>query len=453
MSNLIVVGGGLAGCEAAWQAAQRGLSVILYEMRPKMNTPVHNTGLLSELVCSNSLGSTQIDRASGLLNHELKKLSSLLLQCAEETSLPAGGSLAVDRIAFAALVTDCITHHPSIEVIQTEIQDIPSSPAIIASGPLTSAALSKSIQKLTGADYLFFYDAIAPIVDFDSINMEIAFRGSRFNHGTQVEGDYINCPLTQSEYHMVVNELTNAPRIQLKEYEVNLQKGVRAGSKHFFEGCLPIEELASRGKDTLAYGPMRPVGLMNPHTGTQPYAVVQLRQDNLVGTLYNLVGFQTNLRYGEQERIIRLVPGLENAEFIRFGEMHRNTFIASPILLNNKLQFSQREDLFFAGQITGIEGYLGNIASGLIAGINVSNFLQGYPLVSLPRTTMIGALIHYITNADMKDFQPMKANFGIFPVINAKVRGKPQRAALHVNRALTDMDNFLHAQPNSFRLA
>jgi methylenetetrahydrofolate--tRNA-(uracil-5-)-methyltransferase len=452
MSDLIVIGGGLAGSEAAWQAAQRGLSVTLYEMRPEMNTPAHNTSYLGELVCSNSLGSTQIDRASGLLNHELKKLGSHLLQCAEETSLPAGGSLAVDRTAFAARVTELITSHPSIDVVHKEIQEIPASPTIIASGPLTSPALALSIQSLTGAEYLFFYDAIAPVVDFDSIDMEIAFRGSRFNHGTQIQGDYINCPLTQPEYEMIVNELINAPRIQLKEFEVSLRKGVRAGSKHFFEGCLPIEELALRGKDTLAYGPMRPVGLVNPHTGTQPYAVVQLRQDNLAGTMYNLVGLQTNLKFGEQERIFRLIPGLENAEFIRFGQMHRNTFIASPILLNNKLQFSKREDLFFAGQITGIEGYLGNIASGLVAGINVSNLLLGYPLITLPITTMIGGLINYITNADMKDFQPMKANFGILPTINAKVRGKPQRAALHVNRALTDMDNFLRSQPDSFRL-
>lgn len=453
MSDLIVVGGGLAGSEAAWQAAQRGLSVTLYEMRPDKNTPAHTTDFLAELVCSNSLGSILIDRASGLLNHELRRLGSLLLGCAEETALPAGGSLAVDRNAFAARVTEIITRHPFIRVIRAEIEEIPASPTIIASGPLTSPALTRSIQALTDADYLFFYDAIAPVVDFETINMEIAFRGSRFNHGIQTQGDYINCPLTQSEYETLVNELINASKIQLKEFEADVQKGVRAGSKHFFEGCLPIEVLASRGKETLAFGPMRPVGLMNPHIGIQPYAVVQLRQDNLAGTLYNLVGFQTNLKYSEQERIFRLIPGLEKAEFIRLGQMHRNTFIASPILLNNKLQFIHRENLFFAGQITGTEGYLGNIASGLIAGINAAHLLQGHPLITLPKTTMVGGLINYITSADMKDFQPMKANFGILPKINAKVRGKPQRAALHVKRALKDLDNFIHTQPDSFRLA
>jgi methylenetetrahydrofolate--tRNA-(uracil-5-)-methyltransferase len=452
MGNLIVIGGGLAGCEAAWQAAQRGLSVTLYEMRPLKNTPAHTTGLLAELVCSNSLGSMHIDRASGLLNNELKKLGSLLVRCAEETCLPAGSSLAVDRLAFATRVTELISHHPSIEVIRMEIKEIPASTVIIASGPLTSPYLTRSIQALTGEDYLFFYDAIAPIVECKSINMEKAFRGSRFDHGFHIQGDYINCPLTQTEYDFFVNELTNSPRVQLKDFEAPLKEGVRAGSKFFFEGCLPVEVLASRGKSTLAYGPMRPVGLMNPHTGTRPYAVVQLRQDNLAGNLYNLVGFQTNLKYNEQERIFRMIPGLENAVFVRYGQMHRNTYIASPLLINNNLQFISRCDLFFAGQITGVEGYLGNIASGMMAGINASNLFLGRPLLNLPATTMIGGLINYITHADMEDFQPMKANFGILPVINSKTKGKPQRAALYVKRALNDMDNYLNTQPLALSL-
>lgn len=443
MPKLIVVGGGLAGAEAAWQAAQRGISVRLYEMRPLISTGAHLTGLLAELVCSNSLGSKWIDRASGLLKEELRLLGSLLLRIAEETSLPAGGALAVDREAFARAVTAMLSSHPNIEVIREEVREIPSEPAIIASGPLTSPPLAAAIQNLTGQDHLFFYDAIAPIVTRDSINMEVAFKASRYQFEGTDGGDYINCPLTKDEYDHFVDALLSAERIALRDFEAEIERGVNAGTGRFFEGCLPVEILARRGRLALAYGPLRPVGLKDPRTGKGAYAVVQLRQDNLAGSLYNLVGFQTNLTYPEQKRVFRLIPGLENAEFVRYGQMHRNTFIASPLLLKPTLQFRAREDLFFAGQITGVEGYMGNIATGLLAGINAAKLLLCEPLLELPRTTMLGALCHYITHADMDDFQPMKANFGILPELPGRVHGKRERAAMFVNRSLETLKPLL----------
>jgi methylenetetrahydrofolate--tRNA-(uracil-5-)-methyltransferase len=438
MTDLLVIGGGLAGSEAAYQAAQRGLKVRLLEMRPSVQTGAHQTHDLAELVCSNSLGSNLPDRASGVLKNEMRILGSMLLECAEAAALPAGGALAVDRELFARLVTERIESHPDIEIVREEVKEIPNSPAIIASGPLTSPALSHSIAALSSEEQLFFFDAISPIVQGDTVDMEIAFRASRYGTGEQDEGDYINCPLNRDEYYAFVEALVNAERIELRSFEDAIKSGVKAG--HFFEGCLPVEIIAERGLDSLAFGPMRPVGLRDPRTGRRPYAVVQLRQDNLAGSLYNLVGFQTNLKYPEQKRVLRLIPGLENAEFLRYGQMHRNTFIASPKLLRPTLQHIQRDDLFFAGQITGVEGYMGNIATGLLAGINAARVhLHEEPIV-LPRTTMLGALCHYVTHANLKDFQPMKANFGILPPPETTSKlGKRERSVFYAERAVMDL--------------
>jgi len=450
--DLTIIGGGLAGSEAAWQAAQRGLRVQLYEMRPTVSTGAHQTGDLAELVCSNSLGSRLPDRASGVLQNELRRLDSMLLECAEAAALPAGSALAVDRAAFSRLVSGRIASHPRIEIRRQEVTGIPSGPAILASGPLTSASLSKAIADLTGEEHLHFYDAIAPIVSLESINMEVAFRASRYGKGEQDEGDYINCPLTQAEYEAFVAALISAERIQLRDFEKEVEGGVKAGAHHFFEGCLPVEILARRGREALAFGPMRPVGLTDPHNGSaigyhsgkRPYAVVQLRQDNLAGSLYNLVGFQTNLTFPEQKRILRMIPGLEKAEFVRYGQLHRNTFIAAPKVLRPSLQFHRRADLFFAGQITGVEGYLGNVATGLLAGWNAARLLQGQSPITLPVTTMLGALCHYITHADLADFQPMKANFGILPPLETDQRmGRRERAKAYAERARLDLDRFL----------
>jgi len=439
MTDLIVIGGGLAGSEAAWQSAQRGLKVKLYEMRPAIQTGAHQTHDLAELVCSNSLGSNLPDRASGLLKSELRLLGSMLLECAESTSLPAGGALAVDRERFAQLVTERISNHPNIEIVREEMKAIPDTPTIIASGPLTSPTLSQSIAALSGEEHLFFFDAIAPVIHAESINMDIAYRASRYGNNEQGKGDYINCPFTKEEYYTFVEALVQAERIELRSFEEAIKSGVKAG--HFFEGCLPIEIIAERGIDSLAFGPMRPVGLRDPRSDKRPHAVVQLRQDNLAGSLYNLVGFQTNLKFPEQRRVLRLIPGLENAEFLRYGQMHRNTFIASPKLLRPTLQHNQRADLFFAGQITGVEGYMGNIATGLLAGINAARLHQYEEPLTLPRTTMLGALCHYVTHADLKDFQPMKANFGILPTIHFRPKsGKRERGQLNADRALADLN-------------
>ena len=445
MSELIVIGGGLAGCEAAWQAAQRGVKVSLYEMRPNQQTGAHETGQLAELVCSNSLGSNLIDRASGLLKEELRRLGSVLMECADSSMLPAGGALAVGREDFSHRVTQKIIQHPNIRLIREELQQIPDTSTIIASGPLTSPSLTKAIQQLTGQQRLFFFDAIAPIVQRDSIDLNIAFRASRYERGQMEEGDYINAPFTKDQYDHFVDALISAERIELKEFEQTLEKGVKAGSNRFFEGCLPVEVLASRGRQSLAFGPMRPVGLWNPHTNQRPFAVLQLRQDNLAGSLYNLVGFQTNLKFSEQRRVFKMIPGLSHAEFVRYGQMHRNTFIMSPLLLNTSMQLSNRTDLFFAGQITGVEGYVGNIATGLLAGINAARFLQNMAPVSPPPTTMLGALIHYICYAAPQDFQPMKANFGILPALEEKYKGKRARAEKYSQRALNDLNHFIQS--------
>lgn len=443
MAELIIVGGGLAGSEAAWQAAERGIRVRLYEMRPNVQTGAHVSAHLAELVCSNSLGSDLPDRAPGVLKDELRRMGSLLIQCADHCAVPAGRALAVDRECFAGMVTKLLEEHPGIEIVREEMPEIPDSPAIIASGPLTSASLSRSLQEFSGQEHLYFYDAIAPIVYLESINFEIAFRASRYNRDEQEQGDYINCPMDESEYLDFVQAMQRAERIELKGFEMDLLEGVNAGAHQFFEGCLPVEVLASRGERSLAFGPLRPVGLENPRSGRRPYAVVQLRQDNLAGTLYNLVGFQTNLKFSEQRRVFRMIPGLEKAEFARYGQMHRNTFIFSPALLRPTLQSNHRDDLFFAGQITGVEGYAGNIATGLLAGWNAARVMQGGEALELPASTMLGALCHYITHASPADFQPMKANFGILPALETKLRGKRQRAAAYAERAGLVLDDFL----------
>lgn len=443
MDDLIIIGGGLAGSEAAWQAAERGLRVQLFEMRPHVPTGAHSSEWLAELVCSNSLGATMPDRAPGLLKWEMERLGSLLMRCAQTASLPAGGALAVDRDLFARSVTEAIQSHPRIRLVREEVREIPSGPVIIASGPLTSASLSQAIAKLTGQAHLYFYDAIAPVVARESIDMTIAFQASRFERGVQDEGDYINCPMTREEYHDFIEALVQAERIKLHDFEHALEEGVRAGAEQYFEGCLPVEVMARRGIESLAYGPMRPVGLRDPRSGKRPYAVVQLRQDNLAGTLYNLVGFQTNLKFAEQKRVFGMIPGLAKAEFIRYGQMHRNTFIFSPAQLLPTLQMRSRADLFFAGQITGVEGYVGNIATGLLAGWNAARLVAGRAPGSLPETTMLGALCHYITHASAQDFQPMKANFGILPLLDSTIRGKRARGAAHTERAHRDLEQFL----------
>jgi len=450
VSELTVIGGGLAGSEAAWQAARRGVRVTLYEMRPVRNTPAHVSDRLAELVCSNSMGARSTDRAMGLLKEEMRRLGSLIVACAEAAAVPAGGALAVDRELFAEAVTRRIAEHPNIEVRRQEVTRIPQGPVIIATGPLTSDALAEQIVALTGQDRLYFFDAMAPIVEAESINMEIAFRASRYGRGEQDGGDYINCPMTEAEYNAFVDALLSAEVIPLRDFERE--------DKRFFEACLPIEVLAARGRHALAFGPLRPVGLTDPRTGRRPYAVVQLRQDNLAATLYNMVGFQTNLRWGEQKRVFRMIPGLENAEFVRYGQMHRNTFINSPALLdatlrlrtsvsNSQSPISQsptfQPPIWFAGQITGTEGYVGSAMSGLVAGLNAVRFLRGRPPLVFPPTTMIGALLHYISHADPKDFQPMKANFGLLPPLEKRVRRKRDRYQAYARRALTALQQVI----------
>ncbi len=435
--TITIIGGGLAGTEAAWQIANRGYNVRLYEMRPTRPTAAHITDRLAELVCSNSMGSTLPDRALGILKNEMMQIGSMIIRTAFRHALPAGGALAVGREAFADEVTSLISNHPNIQLLREEVTEIPTGPTIIATGPLTSDALTAQIQQLTGK-YLYFYDAMAPIVTLESIDTTIAFRQSRYDRDSnlgQDEGDYINCPLNKEEYEAFVNAVVAAPKMELKTPDKELER--------YFEGCMPIEVLAGRGMNSLAFGPMRPVGLRDPRTGRRPYAVVQLRQDNVAGTLYNMVGFQTNIRWGAQEEVLRLIPGLQNAEFVRMGQMHRNTFINSPTLLQPTLQFRARPDLFFAGQITGTEGYVGSTMGGLIAGNNMVRFLEGQPLLEIPRTSMIGALLYYITHADPENFQPMKATMGLLPELPAWIRAKQQRYGAYAERAHHDLAAYL----------
>jgi methylenetetrahydrofolate--tRNA-(uracil-5-)-methyltransferase len=438
-AELTVIGGGLAGCEAAWQAAERGVRVALYEMRPVRNTPAHGSDRLAELVCSNSMGARSIDRATGLLKEEMRRLKSLIISCAEKASVPAGAALAVDRDIFAESVSEDIAKHPQIELRREEVTSIPDGPVIIATGPLTSKALTQQIVALTGQDQLYFFDAMSPIVEAESIDMRVAFRASRYGRGEQDEGDYINCPLTEVEYERFVAALSEAEIIELRDFERE--------DERFFEACLPIEVLAARGRDALAYGPLRPVGLTDPRSGQRPYAVVQLRQDNLAATLYNIVGFQTNLRWGEQKRVLRMIPGLDNAEFLRYGQMHRNTFINAPTLLDADLRLrastSDPRPIWFAGQITGTEGYVGSAMSGLVAGLNAVRYLQGKVPLTFPPTTMMGALLYYISHADSKNFQPMKANFGLMPALEKRVRRKRDRYQAYARRALSDLCDYV----------
>jgi methylenetetrahydrofolate--tRNA-(uracil-5-)-methyltransferase len=447
--QVIVVGAGLAGSEAAWQAAQRGLRVRLYEMRPTRATPAHQTDGFAELVCSNSLGSNAPDRALGLLKAELRRLGSLNIACADATALPAGDALAVDREAFSRRITAEVSAHPNIEVVREEVVSVPEGlPTVIATGPLTSPALADAIRGLAGEAHLYFYDAMAPIVAADGINFDVAFRANRYSRSRRApdapppppdDGDYINCPFNRDEYFAFVEAVNIAEKISLRDFEQD------DAARRYFEGCLPIEVLAARDPMALAFGPMRPVGLTDPRTGRRPFAVVQLRQDNVARTLYNIVGFQTNLKWGDQERVLRMIPGLERAEFVRFGQMHRNVFINSPGLLLPTLQWRGRGDLFFAGQVTGTEGYVGSTAGGWLAGVNAARVAQDQQPVSLPPATMFGALIHYITHAERADFQPMKANFGLLPEHDPPVRDKQLRHAALVARATLALDAFLEA--------
>ncbi len=433
-----VIGGGLAGSEAAWQLAERGHQVRLYEMRPAKSTGAHVSHRLAELVCSNSLGSKLPDRATGILQNEMKMLGSLLMRCAQAAAVPAGGALAVDRVQFAEAVTEKLSAHPNIQIIREEVTALPlDEPTIVATGPLTSPALAKEIGKLTGEDYLYFYDAISPIVRGNSIDMSRAFQANRYGQDGDGGGDYINCPMEKSEYYRFVEALRTAETIELRDFERE--------DPNFFEGCVPVEQLAKRGEDTLAFGPMRPVGLTNPHSGCRPYAVVQLRQDDLAGNLYNIVGFQTNIRWKQQKEILRMIPGLEAAEFIRMGQMHRNTFLNAPALLHPTMQFRSHQQLYFAGQITGVEGYVGNIATGLLAAVNLSRQLRSMAEWVPPADTMLGALCYYVTNTEPKHFQPMKANLGILPPLKLKIKNKRRRKQAYAERAAESMMSALAA--------
>lgn len=424
MLKVNVVGGGLAGTEAAWQIAKRGIYVDLYEMRPGVSTPAHHTDKLCELVCSNSLRSNELTNAAGLLKHEMRLLDSLIIKVADETRIPAGGALAVDREKFSSTITDIIENHPYIAIHREEVKRVPPPPAIIATGPLTSERLSEDIKNLLGGQHLYFYDAASPIVSGDSIDWGKAFWGSRYNKGDK---DYVNLPMTKEEYYKFYEELIHAEVHPLKEFEKPV----------FFEGCMPVEVMARRGPLTLLFGPLKPVGILDPRTGKEPFAVVQLRKENKEGTMFNLVGFQTSLKWGEQKRVFGMIPGLEKAEFIRYGFIHRNTFISSPRFLKATLEYKQIENLFFAGQITGIEGYIESAASGIVAGINISRSLMGESPKVFPLDTVMGALCHYITSADPDNFQPMKANFGILSPLNKKFRSKKERYLALAERSLS----------------
>ncbi len=425
-----VIGAGLAGSEAAWQLAKRGISVRLYEMRPVKQTPAHHTDKFAELVCSNSLRANNLTNAVGVLKEEMRQLDSVIISSADECAVPAGGALAVDRHEFAGLVTEKVKNHPNVMVVNEEVTEIPEGVTIIATGPLTSSALADKLKALTGEDYLYFYDAAAPIVEKDSIDMNKVYLKSRYDKG---EAAYLNCPMTEEEFERFYNALITAETAPVKEFEKEI----------FFEGCMPIEVMAKRGKKTMLFGPLKPVGLEDPKTGKRPYAVVQLRQDDAAGTLYNIVGFQTHLKWGAQKEVLQLIPGLEQAEIVRYGVMHRNTFINSPKVLKATYQFNLRENLFFAGQMTGVEGYVESAASGLVAGINAARLIKGQEPVQFPVETAIGSMANYITTTNAKNFQPMNANFGLFPELPVKIRGKQERNEQHAKRALETIQNFV----------
>ena len=429
---ITIIGGGLAGTEAAWQATRRGVRVRLYEMKPRKFSPAHTSPLLGELVCSNSLRAEALDGAVGLLKEEMRRLGSLILAAAEATRVPAGKSLAVDRERFAAYLTQALEQEPLVEIIREEMTDIPDQHiTIVATGPLTSEPLARALGRLSGREHLHFYDALAPIVYADSLDMSKIFRASRYGAGE----DYLNCPFSEAEYAAFYEALTTAEQVPLKSFE----------EPRYFEGCLPLEVMAARGYLTLTFGPLKPVGLIDPRTGRQPFAVAQLRAENREGTLYNLVGFQTKLTYPEQKRVFRLIPGLEKAEFARLGSIHRNTFIRSPGLLSPFLNFFTHPEVFLAGQLTGVEGYVESAAMGLMAGINAARRAQGLPLVTPPRTTAHGALIAHLTNTASRDFQPMNVNFGLFPPLLTRV-AKKLRGAAYAGRALQELEEWIHQE-------
>lgn len=423
MTEVNVIGAGLAGSEAAWQAAEAGVKVNLYEMRAIKKSPAHHTENFAELVCSNSLRANNITNAVGLLKEEMRRFNSIIIHSADETAVPAGGALAVDRETFSQAITDKIRNHPNITVIDEEVTTIPEGITIIATGPLTAEALAGEIAEFTDSEGLYFYDAAAPIIDKASIDMDKVYLKSRYDKG---EAAYLNCPMTEEEFTAFRNELINAEVAPLKEFE----------KEKFFEGCMPIEVMANRGEKTMLFGPLKPVGLEDPKTDKRPHAVIQLRQDDAAASLYNIVGFQTHLKWGEQKRIIQMIPGLENAEIVRYGVMHRNTFMNSPELLEPTYQSRKRDDLFFAGQMTGVEGYVESAASGMVAGINAAKLAKGEAPVIFPRETAVGSMAYYITHTAGKHFQPMNANFGIFPELPTRIRDKKERYTAIAERAL-----------------
>ena len=431
-----VIGAGLAGVEAAWQLANSGIEVELYEMKPVKYSPAHKYKGFAELVCSNSLKADRIESAAGMLKEEMRRLGSITMQAAQASRVSAGGALAVDRTMFSDIITEKIKSHRNIRVIETEVTDIPDGNVIIATGPLTSEALADKISELCG-EYLYFHDAAAPIVSFVSLDKQKVFFASRYDKG---EADYINCPMDKNEYLHFYNELINAQSAELKQFEK--EHFSKDGFK-VYEGCMPIEVLAKRGEDTMRFGPLKPVGLKDPRTGNRPYAVVQLRAENSKGTMYNMVGFQTNLKFGEQKRVFSLIPGLENAEFLRYGVMHRNTFINSPKLLTQQFCMRNNDNIYFAGQITGVEGYIESAASGIFAGLCLSRKLRGLGKVSLPETTMLGALSKYISDETVEKFQPMGCNMGILPELPEKIRDKKLKYTAIANRGLDDLDRFI----------
>ena len=427
-----VIGAGLAGCEAAWQLAEAGINVRLYEMKPKKYTPAHKYSGFAELVCSNSLKAERIGSAAGMLKEEMRRLGSLTMLCAEKARVSAGGALAVDRKMFSDEVTAHIRLHKNIEVVEKEVTEIPEGRVIIATGPLTSEALSKSINRLIGEKYLYFHDAAAPIVTKESIDMSKAFFASRYGRG---EADYINCPMERDEYERFYDAIIHAESAPLHDFDGKESDGFKV-----YEGCMPVEVLAKRGADTMRYGPLKPVGIYHPVTDKRYYAVVQLRAENAQGSLYNIVGFQTNLKFGEQKRVFSMIPGLENAEFVRYGVMHRNTFINSPKLLTEHFNMRKNSNIYFAGQMTGVEGYIESAASGILAGLNMSRSVIGKPLVSLPDTTMLGSLSKYISDPTVENFQPMGCNMGILPELSEKIRDKKLKYEALAQRGLNELD-------------
>lgn len=421
-----VVGGGLAGCEAAWQLARRGARVDLYEMRPATRTEAHVTGHLAELVCSNSFRSRSLTTGAGLLKEEMRRMGSLTIELGEAHQVPAGAALAVDRTRFAQAVSERLASLPGLRLIRREMEAVPAGITIVATGPLTAQPLSERLRDLLGAEHLYYYDAISPVVTAESVDPSVAFRASRYD---EKPGDYLNLPLTQAEYYRLVDAVTAAEKVPVRSFE------------RFFEGCLPVEEMARRGRETLAFGPMKPTGLVDPATGRRPYAVVQLRQEDREGRLYNLVGFQTKMTYPEQKRVFSLIPGLARAEFVRYGSLHRNTYLNAPRHLLPTLQWRGAPRLFFAGQVTGVEGYVESAASGLLAGVNAARLAAGAAPVTPPATTALGALLRYVTDADRKDFQPMNANFGLFPELPFKAKGR-RKKELMAERSLRDLERW-----------